>query len=148
VNQIDNPDQALKKFQNIQQSYEKLMDVRGASMRDDLIDEWAFAVWRNSDLIAQERDDVAGVLRKRPIKPAASEKPGNKWGIATLGHPDQSGNKPRRAEYLGDGKPTPGPKSNTVGRIAGKGFSKKYKAWNLDDVKVKAAASQKKKNRY
>ncbi len=98
-------------------------------------------MWRNSDVIAQERDDVAGVLRKRPIKPVAAERPGSKWGAA-LGHPDQSGNKLRRADYLGDGRPTRGPRSNTVG-TGTSGFSKKYKAWNPDDVNIKGARRQK-----
>lgn len=98
-------------------------------------------MWRNSDIIAQERNDVAGLARRRPVKPAASNKSGSKWGMA-LGHPDMRGNKPRRSEYLGDGKPTRGPRSNTVG-TAVEGFSKRYKAWNINDVKVKGAKCKK-----
>lgn len=98
-------------------------------------------MWRNSDIIAQERNDVAGLARRRPVKPAASNKRGSKWGMA-LGHPDMRGNKPRRSEYLGDGKPTRGPRSNTVG-TAVEGFSKRYKAWNINDVKVKGAKCKK-----
>ncbi len=101
--------------------------------------EWSFAVWRNSDVIAQERNDVAGVLRKRPIKPISV---GNKWGAA-LGHPDKKGNSPRRAEYIGDGKPTRGPRSNTVGTGTIAGFSKKYEAWNRNDVKIKGVSQRK-----
>ena len=67
VNKNDTPEQALRKFQLVQKAYAKLMDVKGAPHRDDLAEEWSFAVWRNSDVIAQERDDVAGVKRKRPI---------------------------------------------------------------------------------
>jgi len=143
VNKQDTPEQALKKFQRIQWAYQKLMDVKGAPHRDDLLDEWSFAVWRNSDIIAQERDDVAGVMRKRPIKPADSVKPGSKWGIATLGHPDQSGNKPRRAEYLGEGNPSSGPRSNTVGTGVSKYTSpkkKEFKPWNPSESTVKAAS--------
>ena len=38
VNKIDNPEQALKKFQQIQQAYSKLLDVKGAPHRDDLLE--------------------------------------------------------------------------------------------------------------
>lgn len=64
VNKNDTPEQALRKFQLVQKAYAKLMDVKGAPHRDDLAEEWSFAVWRNSDVIAQERDDVAGVKGK------------------------------------------------------------------------------------
>jgi len=141
VNKKDTPEQALKKFQLVQQAYSKLMDVKGAPHRDDLLEEWSFAVWRNSDIIAQDRDDVAGAMRKRPMKPADAAKPGSKWGIATLGHPDQKGNTPRRGEYLGEG-PTRGPRSNTVGTGVSKYTSdkkKEFKPWNPNDVKIKAA---------
>ena len=135
------PQKALEKFQAVQNAYSKLMDVKGAPHRDDLMEEWSFSVWRNGDLIAQERDDVAGVLRKRPMKPAASVKPGNQWGIASLGHPSGSGNKPRRAEYLGDGTST-GPRSSTVGTGQNKWVKKKeFIPWNPDDVKVKAVSA-------
>lgn len=156
VNRTDSPEEALKKFQLVQKAYSKLMDVKGAAHRDDLLEEWSFAVWRNSDIIAQDRDDVAGVARKRPIKPAESTRPQSKWGIATLGHPDGSGNRPRRAEYIdvgkdgtstgkGDGvsRPTRGPRSRTVGGV-GMGYKNlKFKPWNPDDVKVKAASRRK-----
>ena len=38
VNKVDNPKEALRKFQNIQKAYKKLMDVKGAPHRDDLMD--------------------------------------------------------------------------------------------------------------
>jgi curved DNA-binding protein CbpA len=38
VNKIDSPEEALKKFQNIQKAYSKLMDVKGAPHRDDLLE--------------------------------------------------------------------------------------------------------------
>jgi hypothetical protein len=38
VNKTDSPEQALKKFQSVQQAYTKLMDVKGAPHRDDLLD--------------------------------------------------------------------------------------------------------------
>lgn len=142
VNTNDEPEQALKKFQLVQQAYSKLMDVKGAPHRDDLLEEWSFAVWRNSDIIAQDRDDVAGVMRKRPIKPAEAIKPGTKWGTATLGHPDQKGIKPMRGEYIGEGH-SRRPPSNTVGTGISKHTSQKkkeFKPWNPKDVKVKAAS--------
>ncbi len=140
VNKVDDAEKALAKFQAVQKAYSKLMDVKGAPHRDDLMEEWSFAVWRNGDIIAQERDDVAGVLRKRPVKPAASVKPGTQWGIASLGHPDGGGNRFRRAEYLGDGTTT-GPRTSTVGTGQNKWVKKKeFKPWNPDDVKVKAAS--------
>jgi hypothetical protein len=142
VNKTDNPKQALEKFQAAQKAYSKLMDVKGAPHRDDLLEEWSFAVWRNGDLIAQERDDVAGVMRKRPAKPAASNKPGSQWGVASLGHPNGGGNKPRRAEYLGDGVTT-GPRTSTVGTGQNKWVKKKeFEPWNPDSVKVKAVSRQ------
>lgn len=138
VNKIDSPKKALEKFQSIQKAYSKLMDVKGAPHRDDLIEEWSFSVWRNGDIIAQERNDVAGELRKRPAKPAESMKVGSKWGIASLGHPDGGGNKPRRAEYIGDGLAS-GPRSSTVGTGQSKWVDRKeFKPWNPDSVKVKA----------
>ncbi len=140
VNKEDSPKKALEKFQAVQKAYSKLMDVKGASHRDDLMEEWSFSVWRNGDIIAQERDDVAGVLRKRPVKPAASVKPGNQWGVASLGHPDGQGNRPRRAEYLGDGL-SKGPRTSTVGTGQSKWVKKKeFKPWDPNSVKVKAAS--------
>ena len=38
VNKADSPEKALKKFQHIQKAYSKLMDVKGASHRDDLLE--------------------------------------------------------------------------------------------------------------
>jgi curved DNA-binding protein CbpA len=93
---------ALKKFQQVQKAYNSLMDVKGAPHRNDLQEEWSFSVWRNSDILAQERTDVAGLKRKRPKKPAASQKNPN-WGVATLGHPNGGGIKIKRGEYLQDG---------------------------------------------
>lgn len=128
VNKNDSAEEALEKFKVVQKAYSTLMDIQGSPARD--LEEWSFAVWRNGDIIAQERDDVAGVMRKRPIKPAESNKPGSKWGIASLGHPDGGGNKPRRAEFLSDGKPYP-IRSSTVGNGRNKWVEpKEYKPWN------------------
>ena len=38
VNKEDTPEQALKKFQRVQKAYSKLMDVKGAPHRDDLME--------------------------------------------------------------------------------------------------------------
>ena len=115
VNHHDTPEQAIQKFQRMKQAFEKLMNRNGTSQihqhRDDLMEEWSFAVWRTADLISQDRNDVAGTKRKRPIKPAVSIT-NNKWGIAALGHPDGRGTQRHRAEYIGDGK---GPSSQTLG---------------------------------
>jgi hypothetical protein len=141
VNKIDNPKKALEKFQTVQKAYSKLMDVKGAPHRDDLMEEWSFSVWRNGDIIAQDRDDVAGVMRKRPVKPATSMKAGSQWGTVSLGHPLGLGNNPRRAEYLGDGL---GQRRNTVGTGQNKWVEKKeFKPWNPEDVKVKSLSQTK-----
>eukprot|EP00521_Asterionellopsis_glacialis_P015763 CAMPEP_0195300308 /NCGR_PEP_ID=MMETSP0707-20130614/27174_1 /TAXON_ID=33640 /ORGANISM="Asterionellopsis glacialis, Strain CCMP134" /LENGTH=187 /DNA_ID=CAMNT_0040362967 /DNA_START=1 /DNA_END=560 /DNA_ORIENTATION=- len=143
VNTTDKPEIALKKFQAVHKAYQKLMDVKGAPHRDDLMEEWSFAVWRNGDIIAQDRTDVAGQARKRPVKPAVSLQ--NKaWGVAALGHPDgKSGNKPRRAEYLAENSSgNKGPRTSTVGTGRNKWATpKEYKPWNPDNVKVKRASS-------
>uniref|UniRef100_A0A7S1ZMM7 J domain-containing protein n=1 Tax=Ditylum brightwellii TaxID=49249 RepID=A0A7S1ZMM7_9STRA len=146
VNKEDSPVVAIKKFQNIKRAYEKLMDVKGAPHRDDLREEWSFAVWRNSDVIAQDRTDVAGAMRKRPVKPAQSIKKGSQWGIATLGHPDGGGNAPRqkRGEYLGDGGKSRKGSAHSVGTGQSKWVKpKEFKPWNPGDVKVKGVSAQK-----
>ena len=129
VNTTDTPDVALTKFQTLQKAYSQLMDSKGAH-RDDLSEEWQFAVWRTGDRIAEERTDVAGVARKRPAKPAESLRNKN-WGVAALGHPDQrSGNGRRRGELLGDGVGG-NTRSSTVGTGQSKWVKKKeYVPWN------------------
>jgi len=129
VNKKDSQVIAHKKFQALHKAYQKLMDVKGAPHRDDLADEWSFAVWRNSDIIAQERSDVAGVLRKRPAKPAAGIK-NKQWGANQLGHPDGSGSKRVRAEYLADND-LPKTKTSTVGTGQNKWVKpKQFRPWN------------------
>lgn len=129
VNKEDSPENALKKFQAVQKAYQKLMDVKGAAHRDDLVEEWSFAIWRNSDILAQERSDVAGEMRKRPAKPAVSVT-NKQWGIAALGHPDGGGNRRRKAEYLGTGSAQV-PKTSTVGSGRNKWVTpKEFKPWN------------------
>ena len=96
--------------------------------------EWSFAVWRNSDIIAQDRTDVAGLAKKRPIKPAASTK---SWGVASIGHPDGGGNRARRGEYLDAGDSSSGPRrtSNSVGTGHNKWVTKKkFVPWKADEI--------------
>lgn len=135
VNTEDTPEQAIKKFKVVQASYAKLMDVKG-SHRDDLADQWAFQIWRNADIVAQERTDVAGLKRKRPVKPADSEKT-RQWGLPALGHPDgKRGNAlSRSSEYLGDGS---GKKTGTVGSGINKWVQpKEFKPWDPNSMKFK-----------
>jgi len=70
------------------------------------MEEWSFAIWRSGDLIAQERTDVAGAMRKRTAKPTESLK--RKWGMVSLGHPHGRGVAPAgRGEYMASGKNKP-----------------------------------------
>lgn len=125
VNKADSPEQALQKFKCIQLAYQKLMDVKG-SHRDDLADEWAFRTWRKGDIIAQERTDVAGAARRRPAKPADSQK--RQWGAVAIGHPSGTGNAYVKAEYLGDGI---GKNTGTVGTGWNKWVKpKKFEPWD------------------
>ena len=110
------PAEALNRFRAVKEAYDTLMNdkVVGAH-RTDLWEEWSFAVWRGGDLIAQERTDVAGALRKRSAKPAASDRRRG-WGVASLGHPDGRGAAAgRRGELLDAAGGSKGQRSSTVG---------------------------------
>ena len=122
VSKLD-PSVALEKFKHIKHAYDVLM---GNEKNNDL-EEWSFGIWRNSDIIAQNRTDVAGIKRKRPMKPADSLK--SSWGVGQLGHPDGRGVATTlRGEYLSSG-----PKTSTVGTGQSKWVAKKeYKPWNRD----------------
>ena len=144
VNKTDTPEQALQKFQSLQKAYQRLMKLD--DRRDDLLEEWSFRIWRTSDIIAQERTDVAGQARKRPAKPAVSLR-NQQWGIAALGHPDGRGSSAvvRRNEFLGDGKP--GPKSSTVGTGRNKWVNPKpFVPWNPTETKRARKPSNKNDN--
>ena len=133
VNRTDTPEVALNKFRQVRRAYDRLMDVKGAPHRDDLAEEWSFAVWRNGDIIAQERTDVAGVERKRPAKPAVAMN-NRHWGVAALGHPDGRGNTFRRGELLGDGRT----RSSTVGTGRNKWVTpREFKPWKAEESKAK-----------
>jgi len=131
INKDDSPQKAMEKFQRVQLAYQKLMNEKGGKIhRDDLAEEWAFQTWRNGDIIAQRRTDVAGVVRKRPVKPADSEQ--KQWGVASLGHPNGRGNQYIRSEYIGAGNNTTvGRKNGTVGSGRSKWVQpKEFKPWD------------------
>lgn len=122
------PMQAQKEFQRIQSAFDKLVNLKNDLGRDDLTDEYSFQVWRKGDIISQNRTDVAGVLRKRPAKPANAENKSTTWGIAALGHPDQKGVRLKRGELIEDGTAK---KSSTVGTGRNKWVKpKEFKPWN------------------
>eukprot|EP00542_Grammatophora_oceanica_P021159 CAMPEP_0194034970 /NCGR_PEP_ID=MMETSP0009_2-20130614/7432_1 /TAXON_ID=210454 /ORGANISM="Grammatophora oceanica, Strain CCMP 410" /LENGTH=194 /DNA_ID=CAMNT_0038676147 /DNA_START=241 /DNA_END=825 /DNA_ORIENTATION=+ len=144
VNKEDTPEEALKKFQALQRAYQQLM--KGSQAEDqEKMEEWSFGIWRKSDVIAQERTDVAGEARIRPVKPAKAIS--KKWGMAALGHPKGSGvgRTKRRGEYLGDGSAsssssTTGKVSATVGDGRNKWVSKKeFVPWTPSSSSPKRA---------
>jgi hypothetical protein len=130
-------EEALQKFQSIQWAYQRLLDFknRDASCDKESADEWSFTMWRAGDILAQQRTDVAGVARKRPVKPADAT---HSWGVATLGHPNGGGVVRRRGELLGSGSP-----SSSVGTGQSKWVTPKpFVPWNPNNVKVKAVSKQ------
>lgn len=132
VSDLD-PTEALNKFRVVKEAYDKLMNNKNAGThRTDLWEEWSFAVWRSGDLIAQDRTDVAGVSRKRPVKPAESLK--RRWGVAALGHPDGRGSSFSGRDYLGGGVEKR--RSATVGTGKSKWVLQKkvYQEWNPSDA--------------
>lgn len=133
VNKKDSPEQALKKFQQLQKAYQTLLG--NADDAEDGFEEWRFAVWRGGDRIAQDRTDVAGVARKRPVQPASK---GDAWAAKQIGHPDGRGAvSSSRAEYLGAGKTV----SSSVGTGKNKWVTpKEFKPWNPEESrKVRAS---------
>jgi DnaJ domain len=136
VNKTTTPGVTLRKFQEVQRAYETLIRVHsnlnGLSHEKD--DEWRFAVWRNGDRIAIERDDVAGMMRKRPIMPPKATQT-----AALLGHPAGRGTalnaKGKRGEYLSSGSffaENQSP-SSSVGRGRSKWVEQKeFKPWNRE----------------
>merc|ERR1719401_2484452 len=94
-------------------------------------------------MIAQERTDVAGQMRKRPARPAGSET--KRWGMASLGHPDGRGlSTGHRGEYLSSGgEKRPTQRSSTVGTGRSKWVKQKeFRPWNPEEGTLKGA------NRY
>jgi len=119
------PSIALDQFRLVKEAYDKLMNNKGNAgiHRTDIWEEWSFQIWRSSDIIAQERTDVAGVSKKRPLKPAESIKR-KSWGVASLGHPDGRGTVAGRGEYLASGDIK---RSSTVGNIGNSKWVSKKK---------------------
>ena len=148
-NRENNPQEAVRKFQQVQSAYQKLMGEGSHNNynRDDVLEEWSFRVWRNGDVIAQERTDVAGLQKKRPAKPAVSLT-NSSWGVAAaLGHPSGRGISLKRGEYLTCSpglqmSPTSPPKlSSTVGTGRSKWVTpKEFRPWNPQQSKQKRAS--------
>ena len=140
VNTTDAPEVALRKFQALQKAYQTLLGQ--AEDTDDGMEEWRFAMWRNGDRIAQDRTDVAGVARKRPVQPASKA---DVWAARQLGHPDGRGShgSNRRAEYLSDGSNNNGKtKFSSVGTGRNKWVTPKvWKPWNPEDAKKVRASN-------
>ena len=138
---------ALDQFRLVKEAYDKLMNNKGNAgiHRTDLWEEWSFQIWRSADLISQERTDVAGVSKKRPLKPAESIKR-KSWGVASLGHPDGRGTAPGRGgEYLASGDVK---RSSTVGNIGNsKWVSKKkeYQPYTPQEGAIKGASQYRNK---
>ena len=139
VNTTDAPEVALRKFQDLQKAYQTLLG--NAEDADDGMEEWRFAMWRNGDRIAQDRTDVAGVARKRPVQPASKA---DVWAARQLGHPDGRGSNAssRRAEYLSDGSNSGKTKFSSVGTGRNKWVTPKvWKPWNPEDAKKVRASN-------
>ncbi|KAL7541981.1 hypothetical protein ACHAXR_012172 [Thalassiosira sp. AJA248-18] len=142
VSKLD-PSVALNQFRVVKEAYDKLMNNKNTGThRTDLWEEWSFAIWRSGDLIAQDRTDVAGAMRKRPAKPAESVK--RKWGVASLGHPDGRGTSAGRGEYLATGDRN-GQRSSTVGTGQNKWVQKKeFRPWNPEEGAMRGMSQYRK----
>ncbi|KAL7469128.1 hypothetical protein ACHAXS_009369 [Conticribra weissflogii] len=136
---------ALNKFRIVRDAYDKLMHNKNSSNRIDSWEEWSFAIWRSGDQIAQERKDVAGVMRKRPVRPAESFKKGKRWGMAALGHPDGRGHVGWRGdEYLAAGDEGGKSRSSTVGTGRSKWVvQKEFRPWKPDQTKLRGVSGLK-----
>jgi hypothetical protein len=120
VNKTDTPEQAIQQFQKLQKAYETLTKSVTTGQDDLDLEEWRVAIWRQGDRIALDRDDVAGIKRKRPIQPASTKIYGRE-----LGHPGGRGNKVK-GEFLGEGK-----RASSVGTGRSKWVQpKEFKPWD------------------
>jgi hypothetical protein len=132
VNTTDPPHIAQEKFQQLTKAFDTLMKTTttaGGIEQSMDTEEWRFSVWRQGDRIAIDRDDVAGVKRKRPIQPAATAK---SWAAGQLGHPDGRGVVGGRAEYIGAGTK----QASSVGQGRSKWVQpKEYTPWNPETEK-------------
>ena len=77
VSSLD-PTVASGEFRLVREAYDVLTSKRGGGVgaTADSLEEWSFRTWRSGDIIAQERTDVAGAARKRPVRPAAGSRGG------------------------------------------------------------------------
>lgn len=134
-NKSDTPEVAIKKFQKLQSAYEALMkSVTGQNNLD--LEEWRVSIWRQADRIALDRTDVAGALRKRPVKPITSRS-----YIRELGHPAGQGTR-RKGELLGTRKRT-----SSVGRGRSKWVTpKEFKPWDPNEHGIVRAKQDPTKN--
>lgn len=122
--------EVLMAYQTLTKMHSNLPGLNGA--KDE--EEWKQAVWRNSDRIAVNRIDVAGVLKERPI-PSPLLQRRQRYNIA-IGHPQNSGQRVG-GEYLGDSKPR---QTSSVGRGQSKWLMDKrakepYQSWRWRDGK-------------
>ena len=128
-------EQAHVEFQKLAGAYEALIKHVQADDSDNM-EEWRVALWRQSDRIALDRNDVAGLARKRPVKPAQTAQKAH-YG-RELGHPSGKGAAMTRGEYLSDDTNTN--TNNTNGKrlrssSVGRGQSKWVKAQQKEDYK-------------
>ena len=124
--------------------YESLMKtVTGRDANDLDMEEWRIALWRQSDRLALDRTDVAGVQRKRPAPPAVTN---STVYSRELGHPSGTGRPTHaRGEYLGsssscdeDGVTMKVKRSSSVGTGRSKWVKRKeYEPWNPTDSNTK-----------
>ncbi len=108
VNTTDAPKLALKKFQTLQQAHQ-ILTSSSKDGKEDSEENWSFHVWKQSDNIAQNRTDVAGVKRHRPIPSASTTGDSTSHHqINRIGHPNGTGIQYRRhrGEYLSSGTMT------------------------------------------
>ena len=121
LNQTLSPEQAHKEFQRLLRSYEALTKFSTAE-DSETVENWRRTIWRQSDQIALDRTDVAGLARKRPAPPASTKDTNKSWkNYNMIGHPQGLGSprrSGRRDEYLGDGTTSQGRRKNpsSVGR--------------------------------
>lgn len=89
-----------EKFQRVLKACEAILG-KLTNENEEEVEQWIFRNWRKGDLIAQQRTDVAGEMRKRPIRPITIDMKMLKLG---LGHPDGSGSYVvRKNEFLSEG---------------------------------------------
>lgn len=128
-------EQANEEFQQLTGAYETLMKHVQADDCENM-EEWRVSLWRQSDRIALDRTDVAGMVRKRPVKPAQTAQSSH-YG-RELGHPSGKG-ATVRGELLSDGTTNTTKngkilRSSSVGRGGSKWVKTKqkeeYKEWN------------------